>query len=199
MITTATASGSAVIARRWRSSGSPMSRNGASSISSSHGIFRSRHSLPHPRRLLRVEREEDRLRVLEAERARVVHRAHRRGMRAGDEDPADRALRQRRVCAARRARDVRDDDAGLRQQPQLERELQCGDARGREQRAPAEELGHDRRVTNCDSPRGSAQRYSITASTRPSLVRQHLEVGADVRQLRGSARAAPGRCAGRAR
>ena len=47
--------------------------------------------VPEAVRLVGVEREEERPRIVEAERAGVVHGAHRRGMRTGHEHAAHRS------------------------------------------------------------------------------------------------------------
>ena len=56
-------------------------------------------------------------------------------MRAGDQDPAGRALRRRTLRVAGEHRDVGHDDARLAQEPQLERELRTACERGEERTA----------------------------------------------------------------
>ena len=158
-----------------------MSRNGASSISRSAG---DRPLLPlvadsRPPRRRRTRRRPPSCRrsracARSAPRASSQHARQRRG-----------SCRPRAVGAASRVgvehghvrqRDVRlDGKSGfsvssvrLSSAETIERRLNCSGTTT---------------VTNCDSPCGSAHRYSITASTRPSSARQHLEVRPHVRQV----------------
>src|SRR5436190_10365056 len=75
--------------------------------------------------LVVLEREEERLCVLEPEGRGVVHRAHRRGVRARNEQSTYRPLRQRQVAVLGQDGNVGDDDSRLPQQPELERQLRA--------------------------------------------------------------------------
>ena len=97
--------------------------------------------LADPARLLAAEGEVDGAHVGDAERARVVHGAHRRRVDAGDEDAGDQPLRRGGRPAAHR-RHVRDDDARLGEQAELQREL-VRQLRLLDERRPLELLGDD--------------------------------------------------------
>ena len=106
------------------------------------------------RGLVRVEGEEERAGVLDAERGGVVGRAHRRCVRARDEDAADGAPRDPGGLVVREDRHVGDHHAGLSQEAELERELRAPERR--RQGLLAEQLrddeGHEGRLASRKRP-----------------------------------------------
>ena len=135
--------------------------------------------VPHRLPLVVAEREMDRLRVVDSERARIVHRPHRRGIHRGDEHADDGVLRRRLVRAGER-RHVGDDDARLCEQAPLEQCLARMPERLEEART-AEPLRDD----HGDEARLAARQPPHLLDDRlrnAQGVVQHLEVRALVRE-----------------
>ena len=149
-----------------------MSRYGASLRSSGKSTPASRHSRAKRSRLLRVEGERHRARVLDTERAGVVERAQRRTVHAGEQHPDGEPLRRPPFGHARGrdGRDVGDDDARLGEQAQLDAERRPAGCR--EERRPAELLRHDDRHEGV-----------VAARQAPHLLEQPVGAPSPERQL----------------
>ena len=118
-----------------------MSRYGAARTSSGTRASCGQPLAPDCRRLVLVEGEVDRARVRETDGLGPVEGTHRRGVRAGDEDPHGEGAPARSLV---HRRDVGDDHSRLGQESQLEGELERV-PRLLRQRPAAELLGDDDR------------------------------------------------------
>ena len=140
-----------------------MSRNGASSISSSHGI-----SAAPVVRIRSTSSASNAKKIAFVSFGRVCSRSappQGRGVRAGDQDPAHRALRPRHSPGrVAEHRDVRDHDAGLGQQLSLSEN--SGGAASAETSDRRRKSSGTIAVTNCDSPRGTPR--GIRSPRRPA-------------------------------